>query len=93
MIKPTTENLTRTFQDILYMEGVAEVNYLEAKDRNRVLIKVGVESSGSNGKLTGSIPRVIGRKGAGIRLIKHILEVEFGIEDPNISVLEAQKSE
>lgn len=91
MTKPTTENLTKTFQDILCMEGIAEVNYLDGVKGNRVLIKVGVELSGSNGKLCGSIPRVIGRKGVGIRLIKHILETEFEIEDPNISVLEAQK--
>jgi ribosomal protein S3 len=64
------------------MEGIDEVNFLEAKDKNRVLIKVG-----------GSISRVIGRKGVGIRLIKHILEIEFGIEDPNISILESQRNE
>jgi len=37
------------------------------------------------------MPRVIGRKGAGIRLIKHILKIQFGIDNPNISVVEAYK--
>ncbi len=91
--KPTTENLTATFQKILHTEGIAEVNFLDALEGNRVLIKVGVELSGSNGKLCGSISRVIGSKGVGIRLIKHILETEFGIEDPRISVLEQVKGE
>lgn len=92
-MKPTTENLTQFFQEILYTEGIAEVNFLDAVDGNRVLIKVGVEKSGSNGKLVGSVARVIGSKGVTIRFIKRILENDFGIEDPHISVLEKIKGE
>lgn len=77
--KPTTENLTKTFQNILNQEGVEEVNLLQNDKGNRVLIRA------------GSVPRVIGRKGVSIRLIKFILENYFGISNPNISVIGVNK--
>ena len=80
-MKPTTENLTKTFQGILNQEGIEEVNFLDSVKGNRVLIKA------------GSVSRVIGRKGVCIRLVKHILETEFGIETPNISVVPNQRND
>ena len=79
--RPSTENLTKTFQKILNQEEIEEVNLLRSKKGNRVLIRAGNVSS------------VIGRKGVCIRLIKHILETEFLIENPNISVLPNQRIE
>lgn len=77
--RPSTENLTKTFQKILNQEDIEEVNLLRSEKGNRVLIK------------TGSVSRVIGRKGVCIRLIKHILETQFLIENPNISVMPNQR--
>ena len=78
--RPSTENLTKTFQKILDQEGIEEVNLLRSEKGNRVLIRA------------GSVPRVIGRKGVSLRLIRHILEKEFLIERPSISVVPSQKN-
>ena len=76
--RPSTENLTSTFQKILNQEDIKEVNLLRSKKGNRVLIR------------TEKISNVIGKKGVCLRLIKHILETQFLIENPNISVLPNQ---
>ena len=80
-LKPTTENLTKTFQEILYMESVKEVNYLDGVKGIRVRITV-----------NGTVPRIIGKNGSGIRLIKHILKIQFGINNANISVIDGAKN-
>lgn len=78
--RPSTENLTKTFQKIFNQEDIEEVNLLRSQKGNRVLIKA------------GNVPAVIGKKGVSIRLIKHILETEFLIEEPKISVIPNQRT-
>ena len=73
------QHIVTVLQNIYSKEEITKVEIQPEVNGTRVVIH------------SGSPARVIGRKGVGVRLLRHILQKEFGIVEPHISVANIHK--
>ena len=73
------QDIMPTLQSLFPTEGIVQVKIRPLGKWTYVGIRAGCPG------------RVIGRKGSTVRLLRHILEKEFGVADPRITVVRIRK--